>query len=267
MTSLAKTLARPAIDPAGWQSVRPLNLDALARARAETVNLAQWLARIANSYVPAGLPEERLYLEYRPATATFITKSFDKDLALALHMPTLEMQFHERKNAVPHIFDPEERSPAEVEAWLLVELLHHGVDRARFSKNLPYNIPGLVAGDATRHSPQSCQPAMTQLTAWFRKAAAILDAAAWTSDAAPTHIVCWPQTLNLSCASNSGSARPDAGFSPGDAENPEPYFYRGRLASNGSGGSKGHSILTASELLAASDPAATAFAFLTIAAA
>jgi len=264
MTSLAKTVARPAIDPAAWQSVRPLDLDGLAKARAEAINLVQWLARIANSYVPAALPEERLYLEYQPAAAAFFTKSFDKNLTLALHMPTLEMQFHEDKKAVPHIFDCEERSPAEVEAWLLVELLHRGIDRAKFSKKLPYDVPGLMTGDAVDHSPQSCQPALTQLTAWFRKAAAILDAAAWTSGAERTSIICRPQTLSLSCASDVGSKSLEVGFSPGDAENPEPYFYRGRLASNAAGIGKSRSILTASELLAASDPAATAFAFLTV---
>lgn len=266
MTSSVKTLARPLIDPAGWQSVRPLDLDGLARARVQTINLVQWLARIANTYVPAGLPEGRLYLEYRAATATFLTKPFDKHLTLALHMPTLEMQFHGHKKAEPHIFDPEERSPAEAEAWLLVELFHRGIDTASFSKKLPYDIPGLMTGDAVDHSLQSCRQALIQLTAWFRKAAAILDAAVWTSGAEQTCIVCWPETLNLSCAWNIGSTRPDIGFSPGDAENPEPYFYRGHRASNGSGARKGRSILTASELLAASDPAAAAFAFLTIAA-
>jgi hypothetical protein len=266
MTSSVRTLARPLSDPAGWPSVRPLDFDGLARARVETINLVQWLARIANSYVPAGLPEGRLCLEYRAATATFLTKPFDKHLTLALHMPTLEMQFQEHEKAEPHIFDPEGRSPAEAEAWLLVELLHRGVDTAEFSKRLPYTIPGLMTGDAADHSPQSCQQALTQLTGWFRKAAAILDAAVWTSDAEQTRIVCWPETLSLSCVSNSGSARPDIGFSPGDAENPEPFFYRGHRAGNGSGPRKGRSILTASELLAASDPAAAAFAFLTIAA-
>ncbi len=238
----------------------------LRKARAETLNLIQWLARVANSYVPAGFPEGRQQLEYRAATATFLTRPFDKDLTLALQMPTLEMQFHGHRKAEPHIFDPEERSPAEAEAWLLVELLHRGVDTARFSKKLPYDIPGLMTGDAADHSPQSCQHALTQLTAWFRKAAAILDAAAWTSDTEQTCIVCWPQTLSLSCASKGGSARPDIGFSPGDADHNEPYFYRGHRASNGPGTRKGRSILTASELLAASDPAATAFGFLTTAA-
>jgi hypothetical protein len=265
MTSSVKTLARPVIDPAGWQSVRPLDLDGLARARSETLNLVQWLARIANSYVPGGVPG-RLYLEYRPATASFVTKPFDNEVTLALQMPALEMQFHGQKKPQPHIFDPDERSPAEAEAWLLVELLHRGMDTAKFSKELPYEIPGLMTGDATDHSLQSCQQALKQLTAWFRKAAAILDAAVWTSDTEQTRIVCWPETLDLSCASKTGSARGQIGFSPGDAENPEPYFYRGHRSGNGSAARKGRSILTASELLAASDPAAVAFGFLTVAA-
>lgn len=265
MTSLVKSLVRPMIDPAGWLSLRPLDLDALARARSETINLVQWLARIANSYVLAGPPEERLYLQYRAATASFITKSFDKELTLALHMPTLEMQFHGRKMPEPHIFDPDERSPAEAEAWLLVELLHRGIDSAKFSKQLPYEIRDLMTGDAADHSPQSCQQALKQLTAWFRKAAAILDAAVWTSDTEQI-IVCWPETLNLSCASETGSVCARVGFSPGDSEIPEPYFYRGHRSSNGLQIRKGHSILTASEMLAASDPAALAFGFLTVAA-
>ena len=99
----------------------------LARARSETINLVQWLARIANSYVLAGPPEERLYLEYRAATATFITKPFDKESDPRLAAcRRLKCNFTEHKKAEPHIFDPEEHSPAEAEAWLLVELLHRG---------------------------------------------------------------------------------------------------------------------------------------------
>jgi hypothetical protein len=262
MTSSARTLARPQIDSGAWQSVRPLDLDALARARVETINLLQWLARMENSYLPASLLEERLLLEYRPASATFITKPFDQGLTLALYMPSLEMQFHKDAKAVPHVFDPEERSPAEVEAWLLVELLHHGVDRTKFAKTLPHHVPDLMTGDADDHSPQACQKGLAQLTAWFRKAAAILDAAAWREGDKQVSIVCRPQTLGLR-ASHIEAGGLEVGFIPGDAENAEPYFYRERPAKIGAGRGRARSILSASEMLAASDPAAAAFAFLT----
>ena len=178
MTSTADTGAKASIDSAPWRELRPIDVDALAKARSELTNLIQWPARIANSYVAGDLSDERVTLEFRPGTAAFVTKTFDQRLSLELRLPTLELQFIENGKAAPHIFDPEERSPAEVEAWFLVELLHRGVDRSKFSKKLPYDISGLMTGDADDHSPQSCLPALTQLTAWYRNAAAAIDAVA-----------------------------------------------------------------------------------------
>jgi hypothetical protein len=262
MTSSADIVARPSIDPTPWRSVGPLDVDALAKARLATINIVQWLARIANSFVAAGTAESRVLLEFRPADAAFVTKPFADNLTLELRLPTLEMQFHEAGKAVPHIFNPEERSPAEAEAWLLVELLHRGVDRAKFSKTLPYNVPGLMSGDAEDYSPQSCQQALAQLTAWFGNAAAVLAATPGRSVAGPVDIVCWPQTLNLSPVSKIGSALADYGFTPGDGQIAEPYFYRNLPATNGSAAAKTRSVLTASQLLAETDPAAAAIAFI-----
>jgi hypothetical protein len=257
MTSSPDPLARPLVARLEWQSVGAIKLDALARARSEAINLAQWLARIANSFVIAGTAQERLMLEFRPADAAFGTKKFASGLSIEMRLPSLELQFREDGKPVPHVFDPEGRSPAEVEAWLLVELLHRGLDRAKFSKKLPYKVPGLMSGDAEDHSPQSNQPALAQLTAWFRNAAAALMRAAGAERAA---ICCWPQTLSLSTASNIGST--DFGFTPGDAQIPEPYFYRSLGVAKGSTASKARSVLTASALLAESDPAAAAIAFM-----
>ena len=138
------------------------------------------------------------------------------------------MQFHKDAKAVPHVFDPEERSPAEVEAWLLVELLHHGVDRAKFSKTLPHHVPDLMTGDADDHSPQSCQKGLTQLTAWFRKAAAILDAAAWREGDKQASIVCRPQTLGLR-ASHIEPGGLDVGFIPGRCREPRSHIFIGSV--------------------------------------
>ncbi len=134
---------------------------ALTRARRRgTLNLVQWLSRIANSYVRDGAPEAVSELEFRAADAAFVTKQFDKGIALEIRLPGLELQFLENGKPMPHVFDPEEHSPAEVEAWLLVELLHRGIDREKFSKELPYAIAGLMSGDAEDYSPQLCRPGL-----------------------------------------------------------------------------------------------------------
>jgi hypothetical protein len=248
-----------------WQVVGTADLDALAKAKAEALNLVQWLARIANSYVTEGTPDERTALDFRASDAAFVTKPFDKDISLEMRLPNLEMQFLENGKPVPHILDPQEHSPAEVEAWILVELLHRRVDREKFSKTLPYAIPDLMTGDAEDHAPQSCQPGLTHLMAWFQNAAAALDAAARATGTDKARIVCLPQTLNLICVSDPGAKQADFGFSPGDAENPEPFFYANVSATNGAAAGKKRSVLKASILLAESDPAAAAIKFMRLA--
>jgi hypothetical protein len=151
---------------------------------------------------------------------------------------------------MPHVFDPQERSPAEAEAWILVELLHRGIDREKFSKKLPYTIPGLLAGDAEDYAPQACRKGLIQLTDWFVKAAAVLEAGARPLDKA--EVICLPQTLDLVLAPLSGASSIPLGFSPGDTENPEPYFYTGGGV-NPASPKPPRAIVSGSKLLAQGD--------------
>lgn len=240
-----------------WPSLEAAGPEALAKARRELLNVVQWPARIANSFVSAKTEEERLTLRFCAARTGFLTAPFGNQLALEMRLPTLEMQFLENGKPVPHIFDPEEHSPAKVEAWLLVELLHRGIDRSKFTKILPYHIPDLMSGDAEDHSPQSCLEGLAILAAWFRDAASALEAAANTDG---SKVLCRPQDLSLTCR-----AGPDAagfGFSPGNVENPEPFFYRGGDPGSESRNASYRSILPASALLAERDPTAAVINFL-----
>jgi hypothetical protein len=256
MTSSAEVQARPDAPATRWQAIGAPDRESLVRALIEARNLVQWLARIANSFVAGSTAEDRVLLEFRAADAAFVTQPFDHGIALEMRLPGLEMQFLEAGRPVPHVFDPEEHSPAEVEAWLLVELLHRGLDRDRFSKTLPYSIPDLMSGDADDHAPSACQQGLAQLAAWFRNAAGVLAAA---DDTGKARVMGLPQALELTCGSPRGSrggSEPAFGFSPGDARNPEPFFYLGATDA------RRRTILTASELARESDPAATAIKFI-----
>jgi hypothetical protein len=255
MTSSAEAVGNSAANAARWGALAADDLTELPRARTEAINLVQWLARIANSYVSDGAPERRTDLEFRAGDAAFVTKRFANGTALELRLPSLELQFLDNGRPVPHIFDPEEHSPAEVEAWILVELLHRGVDRERFSKELPYNIPGLMTGDAEDHSPRSLHHGLTQLKRWFQGAAAVLDAAARVTGADRAPIICLPQTLDLSCVQKPGAKHGELGFSPGNAQNPEPYFYAYSSAVSSATGTRKRAVLKGSTMLAQSDPA------------
>ena len=144
------------------------------RARGEAINVVQWLARVAQSYVTSAPLERRTDLRFRAADAAFVTEPFEKGVALEMRLPDLHLQFLQNGKPVPHVFDPQERSPAEAEAWILVELLHRGIDREKFSKTLPYTVPGLLTGDAEDYAPQACREGLAQLTDCFGKAANVL---------------------------------------------------------------------------------------------
>jgi hypothetical protein len=225
-----------------------------ARARKEALNIVQWAARVANSFVPVNAPE-RLLLKFSLHDAALTTQPFEHDITFEIRLPTLEMQFRENGIRVPHVFDPEERSPAEVEAWLLVELLHRGLDRSSFTNSLPYTIPDLLMGDAEDYSPQSCAQGLADLAAWFRGAAIALQAAAPAITGSNVDIACSPEALTLTCLSNRHSST-YLGFSPGNDEIQEPFFFV-QTRNRGE-----RSILLAQQLAGESDPVMTASEFL-----
>jgi hypothetical protein len=242
MTSSARATAKPVRPAPSWEAIPSAGPDEFAKARTELLNLVQWPARIANSYVSGKMPEERVLLEFRANETAFVTQPFERDIALEIRIANLEMQFLDHGKPVPHIFNPEEHSPAKVEAWLLVELLHRGIDRSKFSKKLPYTVANLMTGDAVDHAPQECGNGLAQLAAWYRNAASVLAGGG-------EKLVVRPQTLNLTPLSK----RANFGFSPGDGEISEPYFY-----ANG----RKRSVLTASQLAKESNPAIAAARFL-----
>jgi hypothetical protein len=227
------------------------DLTELARARAEAINLVQWPARVACSYVTSAVPEQRTDLEFRAANAALVTRQFADGVALEMRLPDLHLQFLHNGKAVPHVFDPQERSPAEAEAWILVELLHRGIDREKFAKKLPYAIPGLLTGDAEDYAPQTCRQGLIQLADWFGKAAAVLQAAARARGLDKADIVCRPQTLDLVLAPLGAKFIP-LGFSPGNKQSPEPYFYAGG-ETNPTSPKPPRAVVSGSKLLAQGD--------------
>ena len=237
---------------------------ALKSARKEALNIVQWLARVALSYVKDGDPARRLDLEFRAADAVLVTKSFADGVALEMRLADLRLQFLQHGKPVPHIFDPQERSPAEAEAWILVELLHRGIDRERFSKSLPYAVPGLLTGDAEDYAPQACRDGLMELADWFGKAAAVLKEAARACGTDKAAVICRPQTLDLALTPLPGPKPPSLGFSLGDAQRAEPYFYVADQPISDSTKAE-RQIVSAAKLIAQGDIAQAATALLKLA--
>lgn len=238
-----------------WRPVRMPDPERFAGARLQFHSALQWLARISSSYVEANDAGD-LALRWRADRTAVTTSPWASDLELELRLPDLILQFTERGAPSLHALDVEERSPAHVEAWILIELLHRGIDREKFSKALPYDVSDLLQGDAVEFSPDEYEPELEQLSAWIHNAAGLLEHVGRTEDAdePAQRLRIWPQGLRFEVRiparnGNADSGSPSVlGFAPGDAKIAEPFFYVTRGVTKKAGPSRPDAVLKASEI-------------------
>jgi hypothetical protein len=225
-----------------------LGLAKATRARDEAQNVCQWLARMAQSFGNAKAPTNELI--WNRLTRTFSTPEVAPGTVLELKLPEMILHFTESGKPSAHDMDVEGKSPAEVEAWLLVEMLHRGFERERFSKVLPYNWLKLMTGDEMKYSPESVVHELELLTNYLEKAASILlrvktqlniqphlsASPALTPQEVPDSLKCWPDRFEIGFTSNAAATDPGVpnrlriGFTAGDCRDVEPRFFVRRLA-------------------------------------
>lgn len=237
--------------PFEWRPVGEYDPKRLAEARNQLLSATQWLARVERSYAA---PNGEVSLRWLDDRNVISTHDLGSDLGLELSVDDLKMQFTEAGAPSDHEIDVEERSPAHVEAWLLIELLHRGVDRERFSKDLPYDSVGLLNGDGVEFSPAEYEPELRALDALMRNAAHAIRAAAPGEQGDALRVS--PRDLRVQ-ASADGRV---LGFSPGDDMIPEPFFFVA-TAGEPNGASSPLAVLRASEIQE-SDAADRVIAFL-----
>lgn len=202
--------------------VSALDAARLAEARRQLRSAALWPARVAASYGPASVEPKLTWSAERGA---IVTCAFDKDLRLELRPADLRMQFLDHGQPVPHAIELDDRSPAHVEAWLLVEMLHRSIDRSQFSKALPFATGDLLSGDHEKFAGLDFVDELAAMARWLTLAGSVLTRLA---PSAPVVVSVPDVTLSVLIG-----ARPEAGggtaekrvtFSLADNANPEPYF-------------------------------------------
>jgi hypothetical protein len=249
-----------------WRSVGSVDRHRLGEARRQAHNAAQWLVQLACSYMAPQPHAQHTLLRWDSQRQALVTQEFLPQLTVELRIPELALQFKEDGHAVPHVIKIDDRTPAEVEAWVLVELLHRGVDSNRFSKSLPYEVPDLMAGDAVRYVAEPVAAELNELATWFVNAASVLAAVEKEQLRAARRYTpalwCWPGVFHLAIllpmrdALSGPTLR--AGFSAGDNSNDQPYFYVALHDANAGATPRPDAVLTAASLLQERRPAETA---------
>jgi hypothetical protein len=253
-----------------WQPVGVVDPRKLGEARRQAHNAAQWPVRLAHSYMAPQPQARHTLLRWNPHRQALVTQEFLPQLTVELRLPELTLQFKEDGRAVPHVIEVDGRTPAEIEAWVLVELLHRGVDRDRFSKALPFDFPGLITGDSMSYTAKPLAAELGELTIWFGNAASRLSAIEkeyLPSTSRDASVVwCWPKSFDLAVlvSMHAGADGPmlRAGFSPGTSDCAEPHFYVAPQPSMTHATTWSHEGLAATRLLQEAQPAEAALDYL-----
>ena len=217
----------------------------ISGARVEAQNAVQWLARMTLSYAGKRSSDDDPGLRWCGASRKVVTPDVAPGVALELFLPTLTFQFTENGEPSPHALDVDGKSSTEVEAWLLVEMLHRDFNREIFSTKLPYQWSQLMTGDEAKYSSQSIAGELEQLSDLLAEASDVLQkaraalggaapagAAARAGDPRADLLVCWPDSFDIGFAAPmyadaTGADIVRIGFSLGEAAAMEPgYFVR-----------------------------------------
>ncbi len=217
-----------------WPDLSKLTGANYKRARYEAHNAVFWMARGAHSYLEAEDDNRHIELEWQKDSNTLRTKIFCENLQVELSLPELEMYFCEDGKKVKHSFWFDDRTPAYVEAWYLVELLHRDKDQSKFSATLPFHSKDFFLGDTEEHDAPALAAELQALNVCFIKSADIL--AKVNSDlianahvvSIETPIVCKPEhfTLGFEVCLDARTGRNIAiGLNTGDDLRPSPFFF------------------------------------------
>ena len=203
-------------------------------ARVEAHNALFWMARASHSFLEPTHENSHLSLLWNEDKCDFRTRLLVDGCRIGLHLPELELYFCENEEKVPHSFWLDDRTPAFVEAWYLVEFLHRGIEQEKFSTALPFESPNMLMGDTEDHNASLFKTELSAMSECLRYAINILKIVAEQlskgKDFADNRgqITLEPQSFTLITKANLSTAdgkRVLVGFSVGDHLRPAPFFF------------------------------------------
>ena len=217
-----------------WPEPKIFETSEYKKARFEAHNALFWMARCAHSFLKARDDQKHMDLLWQSESKSFRTKIFDGDLQIGLHLPDLELYFCEHGIKVPHSFWLDDRTPAYVEAWYLVELVHRDRDRSKFSTDLPFESANMLMGDTKDHNASAVALELDALQKCFERAADLFVNVSQSllknghiAESANL-ITLKPESFSLILSFESAKTRESVtsiGLSAGDELRPSPFFF------------------------------------------
>lgn len=195
----------------------------------------QWLARMVNSFCVPTSDGSHLHMQWDSTRPVIKTPAIAEATTVEMRLPDMVLQFVEQGAPTDHPVELDDNSPAQIEAWTLIELLHRGIDRDAYSKSLPYDVSHLMTGDAHDYQTFGKELAFQDMARWLVLAGDLLKETIQDSAVSNTHggadTRFAPEDFSLFVRAHVDSNRPptasyvELGFCGGTDSDKGPYFY------------------------------------------
>ncbi len=209
--------------------------DELKDAFQQAHSAVQWLARMVNSYTVPASDGSHLHMHWNSDGPVITTTEIAEGTVVEMRLPQMVLQFVEQGERTKHEVELDDKSPARIEAWTLIELLHRGIDRDSYSKTLPYDVSYLLGGDAQDYQTLGKEQAFEDMTGWLILAGELLNAAAEDAakagQGASSGLMFAPESFSLFVRIHPESGRPavgnyiELGFCAGTSSELGPHYY------------------------------------------
>lgn len=217
-----------------WPDTAVFQTRQYRNARVEAHNALFWMARAAQSFLKPTPDNSHLYLSFDSGSFDFRTQIFGDGIQIGLNLSALELYFCEKKEKVPHSFWLDEKTPAFVEAWYLVELLHRGLDPESFSTYLPFHSKDMLMGDTQDYNASLYKKELLALTDCIKNTVPVLEQLTHRLiknnkiPDVPHEIALEPETFTLffsGIRSGENNQKITAGLSAGDNLRQVPFLF------------------------------------------
>ena len=213
-------------------AIRRAAPSSLAGARHMTHKAVQMPSNAARANLDAATDDSHANLGWDHGLAAFLSRPMEGKngpVGVALNLAEFELGLVRNGN-----FDTrlalDGATISEADTWLDGQLADAGL-KGTSVVTLPYEMPSEAAAIET-YSSDGLVDSMTALSGWFDLAAiALAEFSERISDLSPTPIRCWTHHYDVANEVNFQASEEDAeltiglGFSPGDENYDEPYFY------------------------------------------
>ena len=211
-----------------WRRLDPVPFEEISKARDFTHEAIQFLANTAISFAQKKEDDSHTNCEWSRSLKAFVGSVFGEKnkISLGLNISDFKLMLLKENWTIIDDFFLKDKNLEDVLSWLKNNFEIQGLESNRFTLDKHYEITARTVSEGGKFLVEN-EKAFHELSDYYSNADLVIRA--YISDLTnATPVRCWPHHFDIATLLNIGEEKLQSigiGLSPGDSNNPEPYFY------------------------------------------